>query len=350
MMKSFKLIPLLLAVPLIFAGCGTKETATNGSSAGSTAPAATEKKVYKIGITQIVEHPSLNATREGFLAALKDSGLVEKDNLQVDYQNAQGDSTNNLTIAQKFASDKKDLVLAIATPSALAAVQSVKDSPVLFAAITDPVGAKLVKSMDKPGGNVTGAADTHPDAVPKLMDLIASDFPKVKTVGIVLNEGEPNAAVMAKNAETALAKHNIKVLKAAVTNSSEVKQAADSLAGKVDAFYITLDNTVVSAVDTMIKVANDKKIPLFSSDRDTVERGATATYGFKYYDHGYQAGKMAVEILKNGAKPGDLKVSYPDKLDLIINLDAAKAQGVEITDALKSKVQDPKNLLSGSAK
>ncbi|MCZ8515752.1 ABC transporter substrate-binding protein [Paenibacillus filicis] len=346
-MKSVKWLSLLVAVPLIFAGCGTKSPA-NDAAGGASKPQ--DKKVVKIGITQIVEHPSLNATREGFLAALKDSGYVDKDNLQVDYQNAQGDSTTNLTIAQKFAADKKDLVLAIATPSAQAVVQNVKDTPVVFAAITDPVGAKLVKSLDKPGGNVTGAADTHPDAVPKLMDFIASDFPKVKTVGIVINEGEPNAAIMAKTAEAALAKHNIKLVKAAVTNSSEVKQAVESLVGRVDAFYITLDNTVVSAVDSIIKVANDKKLPFFSSDRDTVERGALATYGFKYYDHGYQAGKMAVEILKNGAKPGDMKVSYPDKLDLIINTDAAKAQGVEITDSMKNKMQDKKNLISGTAK
>ncbi|CAG7656864.1 ABC transporter substrate-binding protein [Paenibacillus allorhizosphaerae] len=346
-MKSARLLTLLVAVPLILAGCGSKN---NAPDASGSAAKPQDKKVYKVGITQIVEHPSLNATREGFLAALKDSGFVDKENLQVDYQNAQGDPTNNLTIAQKFAADKKDLVVAIATSSAQAAVQNVKDAPILFAAITDPVGAKLVKSLDKPGGNVTGAADTHPDAVPKLMDFIAADFTKVKTVGIIANEGEPNAAVMIQTAETALSKHGIKVVKAAVANSSEVKQAAESLAGRVDAFYITLDNTVVSAVESIIKVANEKKIPFFSSDRDTVEKGAVATYGFRYYDHGYQAGKMAVEILKNGAKPADMKVTFPDKLDLIINQDAAKAQGVTITDAMKNKMQDKKNLLGGTAK
>lgn len=347
--KSSKLLALLVAVPLVFAaGCGT-QNATNGAE-GSGSNSANDKKVYKIGISQIVEHPSLNATREGFLAALKDNGLVEKDNLEVDYQNAQNDSANNVTIAQKFATDKKDLVLAIATPSAQAVVQSVKDTPILFSAITDPVSAKLVSSLDKPGGNVTGAADTHPDAIPKLMEFIASDFPQIKTVGIIANEGEANAAIMVKTAETELAKHNIKVQKVSVANSSEVKQAVDSLVGRVDAFYITLDNTVVSAVETIIKVANEKKIPFFSSDRDTVEKGALATYGFKYYDHGYQTGMMAVDILKNGKKPADMKVSYPDKLDLIINADAAKNQGVEITDSMKSKMQDKNNLISGAAK
>ncbi len=346
MKTSLKIVSLLIAVPLVLAGCGTKPS-TEGQSAGSASNAPEAKKTVKVGISQIVEHPSLNATREGFLAALKDGGFVDKENLQVDYQNAQGDSTNNLTIGQKFAADKKDLVFAIATPSAQAVVQNVKDTPVLFGAVTDPLSAKLVTSLDKPGGNVTGAADTHPDAVPKLMDFIASEFPKVKTVGVVVNEGEPNAAFMVKTAEAALAKHNVKVVKASVANPSDVKQAAESLVGRADAIYITLDNTVVSGVESIIKVATDKKIPFFSSDRDTVEKGAIATYGFKYYDHGYQAGKMAVEILK-GAKPGDMKVSYPDKLDLIINAAAAKAQGVEITDSMKAKMQDKNNLLNAA--
>ncbi|MBP1155043.1 MULTISPECIES: ABC transporter substrate-binding protein [unclassified Paenibacillus] len=345
-----KLLSLLLAVPLVLAaaGCGTNPAPAGDTGGNASNPQ--DKEVVKIGISQIVEHPSLNATREGFLAALKDGGFTDKDNLQVDYQNAQGDATTNLTIAQKFAADKKDLVVAIATQSAQAVVQNVKDAPVLFAAVTDPVSAKLVASLDKPGANVTGAADTHPDAIPMLMDFIAAEFPNVKTIGIVVNEGEPNSAFMLQTAEAALAKHNIKIVKAAVANSSEVKQAAESLAGRVDAFYITLDNTVVSAVETIIKIANDKKIPFFSSDRDTVEKGAIATYGFKYYDHGYQAGKMAVEILKNGTKPEDMTVTYPDKLDLIINADAAKAQGVEITDSMKSKMQNKENLINGSAK
>lgn len=132
-------------------------------------------------------------------------------------------------------------------------------------------------------------------------------------------------------------------MKAAITNTSEVKQAAESLVGRVDAFYITLDNTVVSAVDTIIQTANDKKIPFFSSDRDTVEKGAFATVGFKYFDHGYQVGQMAVDILKNGKKPADMKVTMQEKLDLILNLKSATAQGIEVTDAMKAEVADQAN-------
>lgn len=329
----FVLTAALLATA---SGCGEKpRDATSGGG-------YTDKKSYQLAISQYVEHPSLDATRSGILAALKDAGLSEGSNLKIDYNNAQADSANNLSIAQKIASGKNDLVIGIATPSAQALVQQVKNTPALFAAVTDPLGAKIVSNMDKPGGNVTGASDTNPEAIISLMDFVANNFPKVKKIGVVINEGESNAVVMADHAKMALTKHGIELIKAPVTNTSEVKQAAESLAGRVDAIYITLDNTVVSGVETILKVANDKKIPFFASDRDTVEKGAFATVGFKYYDHGYQVGQMAADILKNGKKPADMKVTVPDKLDLILNLKAAKAQGIEVTDVMKSAVKDQK--------
>ncbi|WP_027094723.1 ABC transporter substrate-binding protein [Cohnella thermotolerans] len=354
-MKKRIWAPLLIAVAMLAtAGCGAKSNDNAGASpsassspsasaSSSASPDSSDSKTYSIAISQIVEHPSLDATREGFLAALKDAGIEEGKNLKVDYNNAQGDQSNNLSIGQKLGSQKYDLVLAIATPSAQAVVQNVKNSPVLFAAVTDPMDAKIVTNLDKPGGNVTGASDTNPAAITQLMDFIASDFPNIKTVGVVINEGEPNAVIMTKKAEEALSAHGIKLVKAPVTNTSEVKQAAQSLVGKVDAFYITLDNMVVSGVDAIIQIANDKKIPFFSSDRDTVEKGAFATVGFKYYDHGYQVGQMAVDILKNGKNPGDMPVKMQEKLDLILNLKAAEAQGITVTDDMKKKVQDPDN-------
>lgn len=336
------LTSLMLAGMLIAAGCGNS-TGGEQTAGENGAGGAGDSKSYKIAISQIVEHPSLDSTREGFLAALKDAGLEEGKNLTVDYNNAQGDAATNLSIAQKIASGDADLSLGIATPSAQALVQQIQDKPVLFAAVTDPLSTKIVDNMDQPSGNVTGASDTNPEAVVELVDFIATELPNVKKVGLILNEGEPNAVVMAENAQQAFAKHNIEVVKAPITNTSEVKQAADSLVGNVDAMFITLDNSVVSAVDTIIQVANDNDIPFFSSDRDTVEKGAMATVGFKYYDHGYQVGQMAAQILVDGAKPGDLKVTVPDKLDLILNVKAAQEQGVEVTDSMKSKVQDPDN-------
>lgn len=349
--KWLSTVALSTALMLAAVGCGGKE-----ENAGTTIPAAPSvaasespaaespaAKTYSIAISQIAPHPSLDATKEGFLAALKDAGIVEGENLKIDDNNAQGEQSNNAAIAQKIASDKPDLALGIATPSALALADNVKDFPVLFAAVTDPLDAQIVSNMDKPGGNISGASDTNPAAITQLMDFIAENFADVKTVGVVINEGETNAVIMAKQAEEALAAHNIKLVRAAVTNTSEVQQAAQSLVGRADALYITLDNTVVSAVDTILKVAADNKIPFFSSDRDTVEAGAFATVGFKYYDHGYQVGQMAVEILKDGKNPGDMKVTVPEKLDYILNLKAAEAFGITVTDAMKDKVQDKEN-------
>ena len=348
--KKLWLSLALAATMVVGAACGATgdKAGEGGSSSGGSGGAegtgaGQEQKTYTISISQYLSHPSLDATRDGFLAALKDGGFVEGENLKIDENNAQDDSTNNLSIAQKIAGSKSDLVLAIATPSAQAVVQKVKDRPVLFAAVTDPVDAKIIGSMDKPGGNVTGAADTNPEATVRLMDFVAEHFPNVKKIGIIINKGEPNAVVMSKNAKEALAKHGIELVEAAITNSSEVKQAAESLVGRVDAFFITLDNRVVSAVDSIIQVANANDIPFFSSDRDTVEKGAFATVGFKYYDHGYQVGEMAVDILKNGANPGDMKVTVPEKLDLILNLKAAQEQGIEVTDEMKAGVQDQQN-------
>lgn len=345
-MKRRKMLAgLSLCFLLVAAGCGNNNAAVNSEKVTNSGTADT--KNYKIAISQYVEHPSLDATREGILAALKDAGLVEGENLKVDVENAQADSANNLSIAQKIASSDNDLVLAIATPSAQALVQEIsksdKDTPVLFAAVTDPMDAKLVTDLERPGGNVTGASDTNPEAISRLMNFIATQFPEVKKVGLVINEGEQNAVVMADIAKKELDKHGIELVKAPITNTSEVKQAAESLIGRVDAFYITLDNTVVSGVDSITQTANDKKIPFFSSDRDTVEKGAFATVGFKYYDHGYQVGQMAVEILKNDKNPGDMKVTMPDKLDFILNLKAAAAQGIEVTDAMKAEVADQAN-------
>lgn len=343
---KFLIIGLIMTV---LAACGSGSNGNNaGNNAGNDTGAAgngqaADSKSYKIAISQYVEHPSLDATRDGFLAALKDAGLEEGVNLTVDYNNAQADSTNNLSIAQKIATDKNDLVYAIATPSALSVAQAVKETPVLFAAVTDPLASKLVDNLEAPSGNVTGASDTNPVAVQQIMDFIAEYLPDVKTVGLVINEGEENAVIMANNAEETLKKHNIALVRAAVTNTGEVKQAAESLVGRVDALFITLDNIVVSGVDSIIQIANEHDIPFFSSDRDTVEKGAFATVGFKYYDHGYQSGEMAVEILKNGKKPSELSVSFPDKVDFIFNMKAAAEQGINVTDEMKAAVQDPAN-------
>ncbi|MCE5171803.1 ABC transporter substrate-binding protein [Paenibacillus profundus] len=348
--RHFVLAGILTVMMLFTAACGGSE-ATNGGDAGagnsSTAVGSDTKKEaagkVKIGVAQVVNHTSLDEAYKGFLQALKDNGYVEGDNLEIDYQNAQGDNSNAATIAQKFATGGVDLILGIGTSVSQAAAKEAQDIPVLFTAVTDPIGAGLVKSMESPGGNVTGTTDLHPEAISKLMEFIKNNVKDVTAVGILANEGEQNTIVNVTQAEEALTKLGLTVHKAPVTNSSEVKQAAESLIGKVQAIYVPSDNTVVSALSAAVGVANDNKIPLFVAEKDSVKNGGVASYGFEYFDLGYTTGKMAVEILKDGKKASDIAAKFPESLDLALNLKAAAAQGFEVSDALKQEVK-PDNL------
>lgn len=319
-----RLAVLLSGAMLLLAACGGGSDQASGEK---------KEKTVKIGITQIVEHPSLDAAREGFIAALKDAGYEEGKNLKVDYQNAQGDMNNNMSIAQKLVSDKNDLILAIATPSAQSAIQATKDIPILFTAITDPVGAELVQSLEKPGGNATGTSDTHPDAIKNTIAAIKRFIPDAKKVGIIYNNGEPNSVVNVKHAKEALEAAGLEAVESTISTSSEVKQAAESMVGRVDVLYIPKDNTVVAALESVITVANDKDIPTFVGEGDSVKRGAFASYGFDYHDLGYTTGKMAVEILK-GKKPSDMPVGFPENLELIVNKIAAEEEGITLTEEM----------------
>jgi putative ABC transport system substrate-binding protein len=324
MKKSLAL--LLCGLIMLLTACSGGSKQTSGEEK--------KEKVVKIGISQLVEHPSLDAAREGFISALKDAGYVEGKNLKIDYQNAQGDMNTNMSIAQKLVGEKDDLILAIATSSAQAVAKSTKDIPVLFTAITDPVGAQLVKGLDKPGGNVTGTSDTHPEAIKKTIAAIKTFVPGAKKVGIIYNSGEPNAVVNVKNAKIALKAEGLEPVETTITTSSEVKQAAESMVGRVDALYIPKDNTVVSALESVIEVANSKKIATFVGEGDSVKRGTFASYGFDYHDLGYTTGKMAVEILK-GKKPSDIPVGFPENLQLYINKKAAQQEGITLKEDLK---------------
>jgi putative ABC transport system substrate-binding protein len=332
MVKKKKWLGILLAAMMVLlVACGGQSASkqAEGAEKKPEGEAKSEKK-FKIGISQFVQHPALDAAREGFIKALKENGLEDGKNIEIDYQNAQADQTNTNTIAQKFAADKKDLILAIATPNAQAMLQNIKDTPILFTAVSDPVGAKLVSDLQKPGKNITGFSDTPPDVIPNTMKAIKDFFPQAKKVGIIYNSGEANSVSNVKTAKEELGKLQLTPVEATVTNTNEVKQAAESLVGKVDAIYVPQDNTAVAALKTIVATANKNKIPLFVGELESVRGGGFAGVGFEYSDIGYDTGLMAVKILKDGAKPGDLAVGYPNKLNLVINKEAAKEQGIDV--------------------
>jgi len=297
---------------------------------------AAETKVVKI--TAIVEHPALDACRKGTLDELAAEGFTEGKNLSVEFQSAQGDIGTAGQIAKKFVGDNPDVILAIATPSAQAAVAASHGAiPIVFSAVSDPVGAKLVSDLAKPGANVTGVTDRLP--LEKHLALIKEISPKLKTLGALYNPGEANSVSEINRLKTIAAAQGITVLEGPAPDSNSVQGAARSLVGKVDAFYIPTDNTVVSALESVVKVGIDAKLPVYAGDTASVPRGAIAAVGFDYYDVGRQTGKIIGRILK-GEKPATIAVEGVDKTDLSVNPASAAKMGVTLPEAVIKRAKD----------
>ncbi|MGE5838581.1 MAG: ABC transporter substrate-binding protein [Deltaproteobacteria bacterium] len=296
-----------------------------------------QQKMIRIGTTQIVSHPALDGDAKGFEKALAEAGFKEGEKVTYDRQNAQGDMANAQTIAQKFLDAKVDMVHSIATPTSQAVVKTIKNIPVVFSSVTDPVDAGLVPKASAPGKasgtNVTGVSDRWPVALQ--FEMYTKFVPKAKKWGTIYNAGDANSMVHIKEMRAAAAKLKVELVEATISTSAETMQAIQSLAGKVDAINITSDNTAVSAFEAIVKVCNEKKIPLFAGDVDSVSRGAVAAYGLDYFLIGHSAGKKAVRILK-GEKPGDIPWGPAESFSLVVSEKAAAAQGVKIpADLLK---------------
>jgi len=288
----------------------------------------------RVGITQIVEHPSLDQARQGFIDRLGELGYVEGVDIVYDIQSAQGDLATAQTIARKFQADGVDLILAIATPTAQATAHIVKDIPILITAVTDPVAADLVQSIERPGTNVTGTSDLTP--VREQLELLKEIVPQARRVGVVYNAGEVNSVVQVELARQAAASLGFTLVEATAANSSEVLQAAQSLQGRVDAIYVPTDNTVVSALESVILVAERARLPLIAGEADSVAKGALATLGIDYYKLGRQTADIAYRVLQ-GEDPAGIPIEYLNDLDLVVNVAAAKRMGVTIPDSVLAR-------------
>lgn len=323
--KKFGMV--LTAAVLLLAACGSDEPSSKTASKSEN-----DTKTFKIGVTQIVEHPSLNAAFDGFQKALEDAGL------EVEYQkeNAQNDNSSNTTIANNLVSSGVDLIFANSTPSAQAVAAITEDIPIVFTSVTDAVDAELIDSMESPGGNVTGTVDTHPDAIPSTIAFLKDEL-GAKNVGMVFNAGEQNSRSQVDAVKEQMAEVGLNVVEASVSTSAEVKQATESLVGKVDSLYIITDNTVVSALESVVEVANEHKLPMMVGEFDSVKRGGLGAYGFEFYDIGYEAGEMAVKILKGESTPAELPVQYPQNLRFVLNKDTVDALGIEVKDEWESE-------------
>lgn len=284
-----------------------------------------------VAVTAIVEHPALDAARDGVKEALEAAGYKEGENLKFLYESAQGNPATAAQIARQFAGESPNVIVPISTPSAQAVVSATKDIPVVFTAVSDPLGAQLVKDMDKPGGNVTGLSDMSP--VAEHLALIKEILPEAKTIGYLYNAGEANSVSLLAVLKAEAEKAGLTVVESAATKSAEVQGAARALVGRADAIYIPTDNTIISALEGAVAVAEEAKLPLFTADTDSVSRGAVAALGFNYKDVGRQTGEVVVRILK-GENPGDIPVRVAAGTDLVVNKGAAAKMGVTLPEAV----------------
>lgn len=284
----------------------------------------------RIGIVQIVDHPALNAVRDGFIDAMEEKyGYVRGKDVIYDIQNAHGDISTSNIIAQKFASEKPNLVFTIATPTSQAAVNAIRDIPIVFSAVTDPVAAGLVKSLENSGNNVTGISDLTP--VKRQFELIKFIVPGAKNIGTLYNAGEINSVTTNNLALEACKEFGWNLIEATVSTSADVLLAARSLAGRVDAIYISTDNTVVSAIDAVVQVTNERNIPLIFADPTTIYKGGLVALGFNYYEHGREAADIVARVLK-GEAPASIPIQFAKNLELVINPDVAAEINMPLVD------------------
>ncbi|TYZ25019.1 ABC transporter substrate-binding protein [Selenomonas ruminis] len=315
--RKAKVLALGIATMLAagaMAGCGSEQSAGN--------------KTYKIGVVQLVEHSALDAANKGFVDGLKERGFEEGKNVTFDQQNAQADQSNLQNIAQRFVSGKMDLICAIATPAAQTIANATKDIPILGTAITDYVGAKLVSNNDRPGTNVSGTSDMNP--IKEQIDLLMKICPNAKTIGTIYCSSEVNSEVQVKAMKDYAESKGLTVKIATISTVNDIQQAAQSLAGEVDAFYVPTDNILASAMPNLVAITDAAKKPVFCGEPNMVKAGGLATYGIDYYKLGVQTGHMAADVLEGKAKPAEMPIQTAQDLKVVINKKNAAALGITI--------------------
>lgn len=317
-MKLKKILAMTMTSAMVagmLAGCGSSSDSGSG------------KGKYNVGVIQLTEHVALDAANKGFCDGLKEEGIDAK----IDQQNAQGDQSACDTIASKFVNDKKDLVLAIATPAAQAIAGKTEDIPICITAVTDPAEAGLVDSNDKPGTNVTGTSDLTP--IKEQISLLKQLIPDCKTVGILYNSAEDNSLFQAEIAKKEIEANSMTYKVYTVSNSNEIQTVVESMVGKVDAIYIPTDNMIAAGMSTVSMVATENKIPCIVGESGMVDNGGLATYGIDYYNLGKKTAKMAAKILKGEASPEDMPIEYLDvaKCELQVNEEIAKELGIDVS-------------------
>ena len=296
-------------------------------------------KTAKVAVSQIVEHPALDATRQGLVDGLKAKGYEQGKNLEFDYKTAQGNPAIAVQIARQYVGEQPYVLVGIATPTAQALVSATRSIPVVFTAVTDPVGAKLVKQLEQPGQNVTGLSDLSP--VTQHVELIKEILPNAKSIGVVFNPGEANAVALVDLLKQSAEAHGLKVVEATALKSADVQSATQAIADKSDVIYAPTDNTVASAIEGMIVAATQSKTPVLAGATSYVEKGAIAGLGFDYYQVGVQTAEYVAAILE-GSEPGSLDVKVAEGSDLVVNKAAADKLGMTIPQSVLDRATSVK--------
>jgi putative tryptophan/tyrosine transport system substrate-binding protein len=315
-------------------GCSNSSTETAATAENST---ATDKPAKSIAITQIVEHPSLDDMRRGIIDELADNGYVEGQNLTVNFQSAQGNTATAGQIAKQFAGDNPDVIVAISTPSAQSVVAATTTIPIIYTAVSDPLGAKLITADGKPfQSNLTGLSSQLP--LEPQLDLLQQIKPDLKTIGYVYSPGEANSVSLRENLKQALPARGLSLLDIPANRPTDIGMATRSLQGRADIIYTSFDNNVASAFEAMTQAANELKLPIIASDEFSVKRGATAALGVNDYDFGRTTGKMVYRVL-NGEAVNSIKPEVMNDLTLYVSPKHAKTQGVSLpAELLKNAI------------
>jgi len=285
----------------------------------------------KVGVTSIVEHPALDAARDGVKQALEEAGYKDGENYQFIFQSAQNRQPTAVQIAQKYVGDKVDVIVAIGTPSAQAAANATLEIPVVFSAITDPVAAGLMQDLEKPDANVTGVSDMTP--VVEHVKLIRELLPNATKIGYLYNPSEANSVAALRVLQEAAGGLGFEIVESTALQTAQVRNATLALVDKVDVIYITTDNTVVSALETAIMVANENKTPFVAADPESAVRGALVAAGVNYFDIGLLTGEIVVKLLK-GEDIANIPAQIAPANDLFINKQTAEAIGYQFPDSI----------------
>ena len=304
--------------------------------------AITSSEQRYIGLLQYTSHPSLDAIADGITDTLAKYGYQDKENIVLDFQNAQGDQSNLNTMANRFVVNEADMMIAIATPSALAVANVSEDTPIILGAITDPENVGLVDSNEAPGGNVTGVSDMTPIA--KQLELIRQIQPEAKTLGLLYSSSEDNAVLQGELASELAKDYGFETVTRTVSSTNDVSQVAKQLVSEVDAIWTPNDNIIASAFPSVVEVANEALIPIYPAVDMMVAQGGLATLGLNQYQIGVKTGEMVVQLLEGTIQTATEAVRFADETDLVINYEAAELLGITLPDELLADAIDAQTL------